>query len=128
MEFRLLGPLEVEDDGRVLPLRGPRQRALLAALLLSANEVVPDERLLDDLWGEEPPTSGRTALRVRVSQLRKHLGDVIETRPRGYLLRVEPERVDAVRFARLLDQGRTALADHPARAAALLREGLALWR
>jgi DNA-binding SARP family transcriptional activator len=58
MEFRMLGPLEVEDEGRVLPLRGPRQRALLAALLISANKVLPDERLLEDLWGDEPPASG----------------------------------------------------------------------
>ncbi len=128
MQYRLLGPLELENDGGVLPLRGPRQRALLAALLLSANEVVPDERLLDDLWRDEQPASGRAALRVRVSQLRKLVGGAIETWPRGYLLRVEPERVDADRFERLLGEGRAALRDEPGRAAALLQAALALWR
>ena len=75
MEFRILGPLEAEIGGQLLPLRGRRQRALLALLLLNANEVVPDDRLLEDLWGAEPPSSGRAALRVRVSQLRKALGE-----------------------------------------------------
>ena len=128
MEFRMLGPLEVEDEGSVLPLRGPRQKALLAALLVSANEVVPDDRLLDDLWGDEPPASGRTALRMRVSQLRKLIGDVVVTRPPGYLLRADAERIDARRFERSLDEGRAALATDPARAASILRDALALWR
>jgi DNA-binding SARP family transcriptional activator len=63
MEFRILGPLEAEVGGQLLPLRGRRQRSLLALLLLSANEVVPDDRLLEDIWGDEPPASGRAALR-----------------------------------------------------------------
>ncbi|HUH15936.1 MAG TPA: BTAD domain-containing putative transcriptional regulator [Gaiellaceae bacterium] len=128
MEFRMLGPLEVEDGGRVLPLRGPRQRALLARLLVSPNEVVPDERLLDELWGDEPPTSGRAALRVRVSQLRKVLGPAIVTRAPGYLLAVDPERIDARRFERLVAEGQSALETEPALAAERLREALSLWR
>lgn len=128
MEFRILGPLEVEDGGRVVRPRGPRQRALLAALLVSANEVVSDERLLDELWGDTPPASGRTALRVRVSQLRKLVGDVVVTRSPGYLLCADDDRIDARRFEGLLDEGRAALASDPARAASLLRDALALWR
>jgi DNA-binding SARP family transcriptional activator len=132
MEFRILGPLEVEVGGQLLPLRGRRQRALLALLLLSANEVVPDDRLLEDLWGDEPPTSGRAALRVRVSQLRKALGeagDALLTRPPGYVLHVEPDRIDARLFERLYGEGRRQLADGSAELAAMtLREALGLWR
>ena len=74
MEFGILGPLEVRDAGRVLPLRGTKQRALLALLLLNANQVVSSDRLIDELWGDEPPDSGTAALQVRVSKLRKALG------------------------------------------------------
>src|SRR5262249_25508733 len=74
MEFRILGPLEVRDGNVVLPVTGEKQRALLAILLLHANDVVSSDRLLDELWGSEPPESGPTALQVRVSQLRKALG------------------------------------------------------
>jgi DNA-binding SARP family transcriptional activator len=128
MEFRLLGPLEVVDGERRVPLRGPRQRALLAALLVSANEVVPDSVLVERLWGETPPSSGTTALRVRVSQLRKLVGDAIVTRPAGYLLAADAEAIDACRFERLLAEGCGALLREPERARALLRDALALWR
>ena len=75
MEFRILGPLEVYDNGRALPVGGAKQRALLAILILHANEVVSAERLLDDLWGDRQPASGAKALHVYVSQLRKVIGD-----------------------------------------------------
>ena len=134
MEFRILGPLEVDDRGRRLPLRGPRQRALLASLLLRAGEIVPEDRLLDEVWRGEPPPSGGAALRVRISQLRKALAasgspPALTTRPPGYVLEVDAGQVDALRFERLLGEGRKALADgDPAAAAALLREALELWR
>jgi DNA-binding SARP family transcriptional activator len=128
MDYRLLGPLEVHDGGRRLPLRGPRQRVLLAALLVSANEVVPESELLERLWGAERPASGSTALRVRVSQLRKLVGDAIVTRRPGYLLAADPETIDARRFERLVGEGSRVLEEDPARAAVLLREALALWR
>src|SRR6266849_2871272 len=92
MECRILGSLEVAVDGRPLPLGGPGQRALLALLLLHANEVVSSDRLLDELWVDGPPASGATALQVRVSQLRKALGpagDRLETKTPGYLFRAE---------------------------------------
>lgn len=132
MEYRILGGLEVEDRGRPVPLRGPRQRALLVHLLVNANEVVPDERLLEDLWAGERPRSGRAALRVRVSQLRKALANGAEallTRPPGYVLRVGADDLDVLRFERLLVEGRKALAaGRPDAAAETLRDGLALWR
>ena len=126
MEFRILGPLEVSEEGRVLRLGGSKQRALLASLLLHANEVVSRDRLIDELWGASPPDTARTALQVYVSQLRKALGrDLILTQPPGYLIRVSDGELDFHRFELLVATART---EEPAQAAPLLREGLALWR
>jgi predicted ATPase/DNA-binding SARP family transcriptional activator len=127
MQFRILGPLEVAEGDRMFSLAGA-QRALLAVLLLSANEVVSADRLIDELWGEHVPESGRTALQVRVSQLRKALGDDggrILTRAPGYLLRVDRDELDLHRFERLVGEADGA---EPAEAAAKLREALGLWR
>ena len=116
MEFRILGPLEVVEDGRPLPLAGQKQRSLLGALLLHANEVVSGERLIDALWGERPPETAQTALQVHVSQLRKLLGaERIETRAPGYRLKTEPEELDLTRFEHLVAEGKPA-------------EALQLWR
>src|SRR5262249_59229642 len=91
MEFAVLGPVEVRIDGRVLPLGGPKQRALLALLLLNANKAVSRDRLVDGLWGERPPASARRSLDTYVYRLRTLLGgDRIERRPPGYVLPVEP--------------------------------------
>src|SRR2546425_7109840 len=126
MEFRILGPLQVLDEGRELPLGGAKQRALLASLLLLANEVVSRARLIDELWHADPPETALTALQVYVSQLRKALGrDLILTQPPGYLIRVSDGELDLHRFERLVA---TARVEEPAQAARLLREGLALWR
>src|SRR5262245_23348762 len=121
MDFRILGPLEVSEGERVLPVRGGRQRALLALLLLHANEVVASDRLMDELWGGERPESGVTALQVRISQLRKALDggrsssrELLQTRPPGYVLQVDPEEIDARRFERMVAEGRAALADREA--------------
>ncbi len=132
MDFHILGPLEIVDEGHSIPLRGEKQRALLAALLIRANEIVPEDVLLDELWGEEQPSSGKAALRVRVSQLRRSLGAAggrIVTRTPGYVLEAADDEMDARRFERLLGRGREALrAGDPARAAGTFREGLDLWR
>ena len=127
MQFRVLGPLEVTDDGSVLLLGGASQRALLALLLLRANEVVSSDRLIEELWSGEPPGSGVAALQVRVSQLRKVLGrsaERLETKPPGYVLRVDPGELDLDRFTRLLDDAASAEATV---AAETLRSALALW-
>jgi DNA-binding SARP family transcriptional activator len=107
MEFRILGPLEVRDEGgRTLDIAG-KQRALLAALLLNANEAVSTDRLIDDLWDGNPPDTAAKALQVYVSQLRKLLGkDRLQTRPPGYLLRVDHGELDVERFRWLQDDGR----------------------
>src|SRR4029453_5053382 len=101
MEFKILGPLEVCDGAQVLTLGGAKQRALLAILLLHPNEVVPAERLLDDLGGEGNPTGGTKALHVYISQLRKVVGDDrVVTRAPGYSLRLDPDELDLMRFQR----------------------------
>jgi predicted ATPase/DNA-binding SARP family transcriptional activator len=126
VEFRILGPLEVADDGRVVAVPGGKPRALLATLCLSPGETVSAERLIDELWGEEPPETAANALQVHVSQLRKALGaDVVVRRGAGYELAVAPEAVDLGRFARLVAEARAA---EPAGAERLLREALGLWR
>jgi DNA-binding SARP family transcriptional activator len=128
MDFRILGPLEVADGDALVALPGAKQRALLTILLLRVNEVVSTDRLIDDLWGDEPPGSGRTALQVRISQLRKALGpagEVLITRPAGYILKVAPQQFDLHRFERLVEEADAAA---PAVAARKLREALALWR
>jgi YVTN family beta-propeller protein len=129
-EFRILGSLQVEDDGRLVPLGGVRQRAVLAILLLHRGDVVSVDRIVDELWGEHPPGSATKTAQVYVSRLRKELGqDAVVTRGGGYLLDVEPEQVDAVRFERLAADGRAALErGDPSAAAELLRDALGLWR
>jgi DNA-binding SARP family transcriptional activator/ABC-type transport system substrate-binding protein/streptogramin lyase len=131
MEFSLLGPLEVREDRRSIPIRGAKQRALLALLLLHANEVVSRDRLIDELWGERPPGSAEHSLDHQVSRLRKLLEstDLLSTKAGGYVLNVEPEQIDARRFEHLLDEGRRAnAAGDPSAAAETLRAALGLWR
>jgi len=130
MEFGILGPLEVRDRGVAVALGGVQQRSLLAILLLNANELVPTDRLVDELWGEEPPRAAVKTVQVYVSRLRKLLGvEALVTSGPGYLLRVEPERIDLRRFERLADEGRQALAAGDAeRAAKRLGEAMSLWR
>src|SRR5918911_2107223 len=124
-EFRLLGPLEAFVEGEPIRLAAPKPRALLALLLLNANRVVPTERLVDELWGDEPPATATKTLQVYVSQLRKELGDRLRTRPPGYELHVEEGELDLQRFEALVARAR----DEDARtAAATLREALSLWR
>ena len=136
MDFRILGPLEVTDEGREPVIASGKQQALLAILLLHANKVVSSDRLIDELWGEQPPASAPKSLQVYVSRLRRTLdgdrGDradsVVITRGGGYLVRVGPGQLDSERFERLAEEGRRALADDPERGAELLRAALALWR
>jgi DNA-binding SARP family transcriptional activator len=130
IEFRVLGSLDVLDDGRHLALGGPRQRAVLALLLLHANEVVPASRLVDDIWWQEPPETAANLLQGYVSDLRRVMGrEAIETRGRGYAVYVDPDDLDLRRFERLADAGVEALDDkRPREAAEILRQALGLWR
>jgi DNA-binding SARP family transcriptional activator/glutamine cyclotransferase len=126
MKFLILGPLEVVEGGREIAVAGSKPRALLAVLLLHANEVVSRDRLVDELWGDAPPETAATALQVHVSQLRKALGrETIVTRAPGYVIRVGPGDLDAERFESLLED---AHGQEAAVAAETLRQALGLWR
>ncbi|MDX6399458.1 MAG: hypothetical protein QOF27_64, partial [Gaiellaceae bacterium] len=116
MEFRILGPLEVVEDGRPISIRRGKDQTLLVYLLLHANEVIPSGRLIDVLWDERPPPTASKILQNAVSHLRKQLGDGrLLTREPGYLLRVNADELDLERFERLAKEGRSD-------------EALALWR
>ncbi|MFI6500793.1 BTAD domain-containing putative transcriptional regulator [Nonomuraea typhae] len=131
MRFEILGPARVrDDDGREIPLGGPRVRALLVLLALHAGRIVPTEQLVDELYGTQPPDGVANALQSQVSRLRRSLGrDLVEFHPAGYRLAADPLHVDAHRFERLAADGRQALGAGDARtAAALLRQALDLWR
>lgn len=136
MNYRLLGSIEVIEAGTSLPLGGAKQRALLGLLLLNANKVVSVDRIVDELWGENPPETSANAVQVYVANLRKILQpdraqggahEVLLTRPPGYMLRVEPDEVDSLRFERLAEEARRTMATAPEPATAKLREALALW-
>ncbi len=134
MEFGVLGPLEVTAHGQPLLVRGARTRAVLAMLLMHANQVVAADQLIEELWPGQPADRASASLQVRVSELRKALRSAQEaerlvTRPPGYLIRVAPGELDALRFDRLARDGETALATGDAGLAARrLAEALSLWR
>jgi WD40 repeat protein/serine/threonine protein kinase len=129
MEFGLLGPLEVLDQGESLQLGGPKQRTVLAHLLLRANNLVTAERLIDALWGEEPAASARNTLQTYIKHLRKMVGrERIEHVSSGYVLRVGPGELDLLRFETLVEEARALFPSDLPSAAKGLRGALSLWR
>jgi DNA-binding SARP family transcriptional activator len=126
-DFRILGPLEVEDETGTLLLGGLKQRAVLALLLLEAPKAVSTDRLIDSLWAEQPPRTAGTSLQNFISQLRKALGpDVLVTKPPGYALAITADQVDLTRFRQLAATARATT--EPVRRATMIREALDLWR
>lgn len=134
VEFRILGPLEILDDGRPIQLGAAREEAVLGILLLHPNEVVSTERLIDELWGSSPSSTAAKTVQVYISRLRRALqaasGDqVVATRAPGYVVQLEPEQLDAARFERLVAHARAEAAEeNPERAAETFRRALSLWR
>ncbi len=134
IDYRILGPLEVSADGHAVEIGGPKLRALLVLLLLRADEAVPRDALVYELWGHQPPDGAQHTLDVYVSRLRKALNTVAEepvvvTRPGAYRLRLAGGRLDVQMFESLVAEGRSALAgNRPDQAAAKLRAALRLWR
>ncbi|MFG2062375.1 BTAD domain-containing putative transcriptional regulator [Micromonospora sp. NPDC048871] len=138
MQFRVLGPPEVVRDGQVVPLGGPKQRALLVLLLLRPNRFVATDWLVDALWDGRPPPSAEITLRTHVAGLRRAVephrspgeaARVLCSQPKGYQLRVEPDDIDAVRFRRLVDRAADRLsAGAPAVAERDYLDALRLWR
>ena len=133
MDFRILGPLEVVVGSTTVDLGPPKQRALLAALLLHPNEIVSSDQLIDWLWAGDAPRTANHSVQIYVSELRKLLADdsapVIETRPPGYFLRAEPAMIDAGRFESMFKQAESSLqAGDASNGLKLLQAALALWR
>jgi predicted ATPase/DNA-binding SARP family transcriptional activator len=131
MEFGILGPLEVRDGPAPVRVPGAKERALLADLLVNAGRVVSADRLVEDLWGDQPPGSPANTLQGRVSALRRALGPgaaLLVTRPPGYVLEADPEQLDAGRFERLVAEATALDAAEGAAAARLLEQALGLWR
>lgn len=132
MDFRVLGPLELVDEGRTIPVVGAKERALLAALLLHPADVVSADRLIDLLWGEHLPSNPGNALQAVLTRLRKTLGhrakDLLLTKRPGYALAVTPEQVDTLRFEALRTQARDVAEQDPWTASSLLGQALGLWR
>ncbi|MBW8485520.1 BTAD domain-containing putative transcriptional regulator [Actinomadura parmotrematis] len=131
MRVGILGPVEVWGGDGAISVGGPRVRALLALLALDAGRLVTNERLIDGLYGEEPPAGAANALQSQVSRLRRGLGDasLVEGQAAGYRLVLDRDAVDAHRFERLAQEGRRALdAGQARRAGELFEEALGLWR
>jgi WD40 repeat protein/DNA-binding SARP family transcriptional activator/class 3 adenylate cyclase len=129
LHFRVLGPLEVDAGSGPVTLGGPKQRAVLAHLLIRPNEIVPADTLVDGVWGDDPPEKARNVIQTYVSHLRKALGhDRIQSHPPGYRLRVEPPELDAARFDGLVREAKKALPLDPNIAVGLLDDALSLWR
>jgi WD40 repeat protein/DNA-binding SARP family transcriptional activator len=127
MEFRVLGALQVVGADGLVPLGGPKQRVVLAHLLLRAGETVPTERLIALIWADDPPAAARSTLRGYISHLRHALGTSrLQRRSHGYVLHAEPDEIDARRFERLVVEGRRLISD-PTAVVRLLTEGLDLW-
>ncbi|HEX4829907.1 MAG TPA: BTAD domain-containing putative transcriptional regulator, partial [Trebonia sp.] len=134
MDFKILGPLDVTAGAERLDLGGTRQQVVVATLLLSANKVVALDRLLEAVYGEELPPTARAQVQISISSLRRTFAavsgrPVLTTHPQGYVLTVEPGRLDAERFDGLLLAARAARdADAPHLAMARYRDALRLWR
>ena len=128
VEFRTLGPVELVVSGTPVPLGGPKQRTLLALLLLAEGRALSADRLIDELWGGEPPPTALAALQVYVSGLRKVVGDRLRRSAGGYALDVADDELDSARFAALIADAHAQLADAPAQASSTLARALELWR
>jgi len=127
MRFKVLGPVQVSNGDDPISIGGPKQRTVLAHLIVRANELVPADVLIDQVWGEDPPDAARGTLHSYISHLRKALGaERIEGRTPGYVLHVSEDELDARRFEAFLREARLVNGS-PGRAAAILRDALALW-
>src|ERR671919_230009 len=129
MEFRVLGPLEVSEGGRARAIGGPKQRTVLVHLILRSNHVVPPERLIEQIWGADPPPAARSTLRGYLSHLRRALAPGrLEHRSGGYVLHADPSSIDALRFEALVGEARARAREDPAAAARGFASAWKLWR
>lgn len=133
MQFRLLGQLRVNTDAGEVELGSPKQRSVLAVLLLNANSIVPTDRIIEMVWGDEAPRTAEHSVQIYISELRKTLSNglssqLIDTRPPGYVINVPPDSVDTMRFERLVRDGLSAVrSGDPTRGRPKLEEALSTW-
>jgi WD40 repeat protein/DNA-binding SARP family transcriptional activator len=130
MELRILGPVTAAHNGSPVSLGGPRQRATLALLVIRANTVVSTDRLVDDLYGEEPPAAARKSLQSFVANLRREINredEILVGRRPGYVIEAGSDHIDVLRFDDLLERARQVLTEDPMTARSLLTEALDLW-
>lgn len=128
MDFRVLGPVEVLDEGQAVPLGGRKQRTVLALLVSAPGAPVSVDQLAEALWGESPPERARGSIQTYISNLRGVIGARIDFRGEGYVLEVDPESVDRLRFEALVDRAKELVDTDPGQARDVLRNALALWR
>ena len=129
MDFLVLGPVAVLAAGKPVPLGGPKQRLVMAVLILGANRAVSAERLIEQVWGDAAPETARGTLQAYISRLRKALGsERIEARAPGYVLQAAGDEVDADRFERLVVDSQRRLESDPQAAVRLLDAALSIWR
>jgi DNA-binding SARP family transcriptional activator len=128
VHYQVLGPLRASVDGEPVNLGGPKQRLVLALLLIEAGRTVSADLLIDWVWDESPPERARHTLQAYISELRKSLKDPIEWTGNAYRLLVDQDDIDSVRFENLLNAGRQELESDPGRAALILKQALELWR
>lgn len=133
MEFRVLGSLDVRRGDDVVIIGSSNERKLLTALLVDANAVVSTARLIEVLWGDDPPPSDRNTLQTYIARLRHRLSGggaaaPIVSRPPGYVIELRPHELDSLWFRELVARGSAALSEDPGRALEILNEALALWR
>ncbi len=128
VEIRVLGPLEVRNNGVGVRLGGRKQRTVLALLAAEVGKRVSVDALIDGVWGEEPTTAARSTLQTYVSNLRTAIGDVIVRDDGGYLLVADPAQVDAIDFEQAVARAADLVETDPAEASQRLRAALALWR
>ncbi len=127
VEYRILGPLSAVQDGESLVLGGRRQRMVLAVLLASTNRVVSRDALIEAVWAGEAPDAAKATLHSYVSHLRAELGEELISQGDGYRVAVDSEKLDSLRFERMVDDARNVLASDPASAQTLLQQALDLW-
>lgn len=127
VEFVVLGPVGLIEGGQRVPLGGPKQRTVLAMVVANAGHTVSFDRIVEATWGNEPPEGARASIHTYISNLRSVVGDVVERLGDGYVLLIDEEAIDAVRFEELYRRASEILGEEPERAAGMLREALGLW-
>ena len=128
VDLLVLGPVEVRNQGEPMSIGGPKQRSILALLVAEAGHPVSVDRIIDDVYGDDAPEGARRSVQTLVSMIRRELGDIVRQAGGGYVLEVEAEAIDAVRFENQVRSALPMVETDPEAAANAFREALAMWR